>query len=89
MDTSNKQSGQHYLLGIGNPIIDISAEIDSDQLKQYSLNWGRTIFADDSNMGFYDELEKKSDVSYIPGGSVTNSIRIAGVIFYLFYFSGF
>lgn len=68
-----------YILGLGNPIIDISAEADNEVLSKYGLTPGQTIFCNDSNIGFYDYLESKPEVTYIPGGSVTNSIRVANV----------
>jgi adenosine kinase len=74
MNTSPK-----YILGIGNPIIDISATVTEETIKKFNLDWGKTVFANDSNVGFFDELESQSDVTYIPGGSVTNSLRICNV----------
>jgi adenosine kinase len=75
MDT--KAENMRYILGIGNPIIDISATTTKETLKKYDLDFGGTVFASDSNIGVYAELEKSPDVSYVPGGSVTNSIRVA------------
>ena len=43
------------------------------------MDFGGTVFAKEKNMGIYEELEKSKDVSYVPGGSVTNSIRVANV----------
>jgi len=68
-----------YILGLGNPIIDISAEANEETLKKYELVAGQTIFCNDTNMPFYDYLESKPEVTYIPGGSVTNSIRVSNV----------
>lgn len=68
-----------YILAIGNPIIDISAKADESTIKKYNLGFGRTVFRNDENEGIYSFLESQSDVTYIPGGSVTNSIRIANV----------
>ena len=67
----------HSIIAIGNPIVDISAEIDSENLQKYRLKWGDTLFADDNNRGFYDFLESKPEVTYIPGGSIQNSLRVA------------
>lgn len=75
MDTQNVK----YILGIGNPIIDISATTDEETIKKFGLEFGKTVFANDSNIGFYDYLEAQNDVTLIPGGSVTNSIRITNV----------
>lgn len=71
------------ILGIGNPIIDISAETDAHLIHKFGLEWGRTVFADDNNRGIYDAIEQKEDCVYIAGGSVTNSIRVANVAIFL------
>ncbi len=75
MDTTTKKS----IIGIGNPIVDISATTNEETLKKFGLSFGGTVFANDDNVGFYDVLEAQSDVVYIPGGSVTNSIRVTNV----------
>jgi hypothetical protein len=77
-----------YIVGLGNPIVDISGNTDEETLKKYGLEFGRTVFANDGNIGFYDIIESQKDVEYIPGGSVTNSIRITNV-YTLIIFSGF
>jgi adenosine kinase len=76
MESDMKQ----YMLAIGNPIVDISATITQDAIEKFGLQWGQTVFANDSNIGFYDLLESQSDIAYTPGGSVTNTIRVANVI---------
>jgi adenosine kinase len=68
-----------YVLGIGNPIIDISGTVNEETMKKYKLEFGKTVFCDDNNVGIYADLEAQSDVEYVPGGSVTNSIRICNV----------
>jgi adenosine kinase len=66
----------HSLIAIGNPIVDISAEVDKESIQKYRLRWGETVFADQSNIGFFDELESKPQVTYIPGGSIQNTLRV-------------
>ena len=70
-----------FIIGIGNPIIDISNDTTKESIDKYGLAFGQTIFANDSNIGFYDELEKAQNCSYVPGGSVTNSIRVSNWMF--------
>ena len=65
------------LLAIGNPIVDISAEVTREILDKYHLKFGETVFANKNNIGFYQELENMPQVSYIPGGSIQNTLRIA------------
>ena len=64
------------IIAIGNPIVDISAETDREILSRYKLVFGGTFFADESNMGFFEELESKPQVTYIPGGSIQNTLRV-------------
>ena len=70
-------SRAHSIIAIGNPIVDISAQIDKEGIKKYRLKWGETVFADSGNVGFFEDLESKSDVTYIPGGSIQNTLRVA------------
>ena len=67
----------HSLIAIGNPIVDISSEVDKESIQKYNLKWGETTFANQSNIGFFDELESKPQVTYIPGGSIQNTLRVA------------
>ena len=67
----------HSIIAIGNPIVDISAEVNKESIQKYRLRWGETVFADKTNIGFFDELESKPQVTYIPGGSIQNALRVA------------
>ncbi len=77
--SASKDDGSkfHSIIAIGNPIVDISAEINEEDLKKYELKWGDTVFANEKNKDFYEFLQSKPDVSYIPGGSIQNTLRIA------------
>lgn len=77
VSTLKKNKG--FLVGIGNPILDISNNTDKETIEKFGLQFGQTIFANDQNKSFFDVLEKTPKVSYIPGGSVTNSIRVTNV----------
>ena len=71
-----KQNRFSKLIAIGNPIVDISAEIGKESVKKFNLSWGGTVFADQFNVGFYNELENMPQVTYIPGGSIQNTLRV-------------
>ena len=77
MAKMNSKIRCNSLLAIGNPIVDISAEVTREILDKYHLKFGETVFADKNNVGFYQELENMPQVSYIPGGSIQNTLRIA------------
>jgi adenosine kinase len=64
------------LIAIGHPILDISAEVDKESIQKYRLKWGETVFADESNIGFFKELESEPEVTYVPGGSIQNTLRV-------------
>ncbi len=71
------------MIAIGNPIVDISAEITQEILKLYNLHFGETVFANPSNEGFYKALEDMPQVTYIPGGSIQNTLRVAAWCLYM------
>jgi adenosine kinase len=65
------------LIAIGDPIVDITSEIDTEIIKKYNMKWGDTVFLDENNdNGVYGELERMPEVRYIPGGAVENSLRV-------------
>ena len=65
------------LIAVGDPIVDISSEIDTEIIKKYNMKWGDTVFLDENNdNGVFGELERMPEVRYIPGGAVENSIRV-------------
>lgn len=65
------------LFALGNPLLDISAEVDEEFLKQYDLKADDACLAEDKHKGMYDELVEKYKVDYVPGGATQNSIRVA------------
>jgi len=65
------------LFGMGNPLLDMSANIDADFLKKYGLESNNAIIAEDKHMPIYKELADKYQVEYFAGGATQNSIKIA------------
>eukprot|EP00727_Mastigamoeba_balamuthi_P007930 m51a1_g3758 adenosine kinase, putative (349) ;mRNA; r:106943-108200 len=65
------------LLGIGNPLLDITVNVPRGFLAQYGLKAGDAILAEDKHMPIYGEAVKADDVQYIPGGSSMNATRAA------------
>lgn len=74
-----KSSHKKIVAGIGNPILDISNKVSKELIDKFGLVYNQTVMANDENVGFYDVIEKLPNCSYIPGGSVTNSIRVTNV----------
>ncbi|KAK6929182.1 Carbohydrate kinase PfkB [Dillenia turbinata] len=65
------------LLGMGNPLLDISAVVDDDFLTRYDIKLNNAILAEDKHLPMYDEMASKYIVEYIAGGATQNSIRVA------------
>jgi adenosine kinase len=65
------------LLGMGNPLLDISANVDQAFLDKYDVKMNNAILAEDAHKPMYGELAAMSDVEYIAGGATQNSIRVA------------
>jgi len=65
------------ILGMGNPLLDISAEVTQETFDKYGLQPGNAILAEEKHKPLYDELAAAKDVKYIAGGATQNSIRVA------------
>lgn len=65
------------ILGMGNPLLDISAPVTEEVLAKYGLKENDAILAEEKHMPLYSELAAESAVSYIAGGATQNSIRVA------------
>jgi len=65
------------LFGLGNPLLDISAEVDPEFLEKYDLKANNAILAEDKHKTMYDDMTEKYKVEYVPGGATQNSIRVA------------
>lgn len=65
------------LLGMGNPLLDISNKVDQATLDKYGLKAGDAILAEEKHMPLFKELAEKEGCEYIAGGATQNSIRVA------------
>jgi adenosine kinase len=65
------------LLGMGNPLLDISAEVGQELLDKYGLKGGDAILAGPEHQPLFGEMVKMPNVQYIAGGATQNSIRVA------------
>jgi len=64
------------LVVIGNPLLDISANVQQDMFDKYELKTGNAILADPvKHLPLYSELVEKFNVEYIAGGAAQNSAR--------------
>ena len=65
---------ENSLLGMGNPLLDISATVKPELLSKHNLKANDAILTEEENI-FQDLAEYKVD--YIAGGATQNSIRVA------------
>lgn len=65
------------LMGMGNPLLDISAEVPQDVLDRYEVSLNNAILAEEKHQPLYKELVDNFTVDYIAGGATQNSIRVA------------
>ncbi|KAJ6819328.1 uncharacterized protein M6B38_402615 [Iris pallida] len=70
-------SCEGVLLGMGNPLLDISSVVDEAFLNKYDIKPNDAILAEDKHKPMYDELASNYNVEYIAGGATQNSIRVA------------
>ena len=63
------------LIAVGNPIVDIIAEVDDQDILNYGLKRGFVNYTDGNNIGFYEKIEQKLQVLHCPGGSAQNILR--------------
>jgi len=72
------EAARNQLFFIGNPLLDISVEINDTSLEEkYSLTPGLACLANEQQMPIYDEIWGMEGRSAIPGGSAMNSARAA------------
>ncbi|KAK9290951.1 hypothetical protein L1049_009131 [Liquidambar formosana] len=70
-------ASEGILLGMGNPLLDISAVVDEQFLQKYDIKLNDAILAEEKHKPMYEEMATKYNVEYIAGGATQNSIRVA------------
>lgn len=68
---------QGAIVGMGNPLLDISAEVPVEFLEKHGLRLNNAILAEERHVPLYEELVREFPVQYIAGGATQNSIRVA------------
>jgi len=74
---SRVSAPEGILLGMGNPLLDISVNADKDFLDKYGLEANNAILAEEKHVPMYKEMVDTMKVEYIAGGATQNSIRVA------------
>lgn len=70
-------SREGVLFVLGNPLLDISAEVDKDFLDKYGLEPNNAILAEDKHKDMYEDIVQKFKVEFVPGGAAQNTTRVA------------
>lgn len=65
------------ILGMGNPLLDISATVEDDFLVKYDMKPNNSILAEEQHKPLYDEIVENYKVEYTVGGSTQNALRVA------------
>lgn len=65
------------LVGLGNPLLDVSAHVGVEFIEKYELQLPNQILAEEKHLPMYKELAAMTAVEYIPGGATQNTIRVA------------
>nr|CCA20212.1 adenosine kinase putative [Albugo laibachii Nc14] len=67
----------YSIVGLGNPLLDISANVSQELLDKYKLRSNDAILASDCHLPLYGELTSKYSPEFMAGGATQNSIRVA------------
>lgn len=65
------------ILGMGNPLLDITATVPTETLEKYGLEANNAILAEEKHIPLYEELVSEFNAEFTAGGATQNSIRIA------------
>eukprot|EP01031_Cornospumella_fuschlensis_P032203 gene32204-38948_t len=74
---SFKKEMKGAILGMCNPLLDISAEVPMEVLEKYGISLNNAILAEEKHLPLYKDLIENHSVQYIAGGATQNSIRVA------------
>ncbi|XP_063432364.1 uncharacterized protein LOC134714764 isoform X2 [Mytilus trossulus] len=74
---SSDQVPEGILLGIGNPLLDITISADQSFLDKYGLQSNDAIIATEKHTALFEEMVADFKPIYLAGGATQNSIRVA------------
>lgn len=65
------------IFGMGNPLLDISANVPDEFLEKYGLKKNLACLAEEKHIPLYKEMVEKFEIEHSAGGATQNTIRIA------------
>ncbi|KAK6894754.1 Adenosine kinase [Candida tropicalis] len=77
---SSTAMSSYKLVCLGNPLLDLQANVDQEYLKKYELKDNDAILADAKHMPIFEELIKRDDLVLVAGGAAQNTARGAQYI---------
>eukprot|EP00096_Caligus_rogercresseyi_P011289 TRINITY_DN43_c0_g1_i1.p1 TRINITY_DN43_c0_g1~~TRINITY_DN43_c0_g1_i1.p1 ORF type:complete len:343 (-),score=117.80 TRINITY_DN43_c0_g1_i1:138-1166(-) len=63
------------ILGMGNPLLDISSSVDPSMITKYNLKANDAILTEEE--AIFEDMKKLPGIEYIAGGSTQNTIRVS------------
>lgn len=66
---------KHVIMGIGNPLLDMTVQVTQEFLDKYNLKANDAVVVHKDDM--FDDMKKNFEVEYTAGGATQNSIRAA------------
>ncbi|XP_054169261.1 uncharacterized protein LOC128966435 [Oppia nitens] len=69
-------SFEGLVFGLGNPLLDISANVEPEFLKKYSLLANDQILATEKHKNMCKDMIEKYKMDYSAGGSIQNTLRV-------------
>jgi adenosine kinase len=75
--SSTSAASPGVLFGMGNPLLDISADVPEAMLEKYGLKANDQILCGDEHKAVYQDMIDNCSVDYLPGGATQNTIRAA------------
>lgn len=70
-------SQSHRIVGLGNPLLDISAVTPQAFLEKYGLRLNNAILAGEEQKELYEEMARTFPCAYLAGGATQNTVRAA------------
>lgn len=75
--SNNNNNNGISVLGMGNPLLDISNTVSDEFFNKYGLKPDNAILAEEKHLPIYEEMSNMDGTEYIAGGSTLNTIRVA------------
>ncbi|KAG3105776.1 Adenosine kinase [Phytophthora idaei] len=76
ISTMASENLTHSIVGLGNPLLDILADVTPEFLTKYGLKLDNAILADETHAPMFEELQTLKP-AFVAGGATQNSIRVA------------